>query len=192
MNYLIDPHEILFVTHDFPETYIRTNLRESISFHVPLQTFTTLKLPNFQTIDGEGREGKGREGKGNCRRAAIFQARSNEPASNRRGNDRDNKWNPLIGRRFIIPLAPREPSARGRERASYPSRRPNWPFNERTNEQTNKQRLSSLVLSPLLPSSLLLPLSPHRSMQGGGRRRACIWRRRFRQRSTLHSTLTKL
>ena len=94
------------------------------------------------------REGKGREGKGNCRRAAIFQARSNEPASNRRGNDRDNKWNPLIGRRFIIPLAPREPSARGRERASYPSRRPNWPFNERTNEQTNKQRLSSLVLSP--------------------------------------------
>ena len=42
-------------------------------------------------------------------------------ASNWRTNDRDNKWNPLIGQRFIIPRTEyRESGARGRasERAS--------------------------------------------------------------------------
>lgn len=170
-------------------------INQSIRSNLCLASFLKRKnrslsnIPSLAKFYSEAEFPDDRRGKGNCRRAAIFQARSNEPASNRRGNDRDNKWNPLIGQRFIIPLAPHQGN-QAHVVASVPAIRSSAKLavqrtNKRTNEQPNKQRLSSLVLAP----PPLLPLSPHRSTGGG---RACTWRRRFRQHSTLHSTLTKL
>lgn len=140
-------------------------INQSIRSNLYLASFLKRKnrslsnIPSLAKFYSEAEFPDDRRGKGNCRRAAIFQARSNEPASNRRGNDRDNKWNPLIGQRFIIPLAPHQGN-QAHVVASVPAIRSSAKLavqrtNKRTNEQPNKQRLSSLVLAPPPPPPIV-------------------------------------